>query len=157
MARWHMPSRHRSRNLSPDGLRTNTLPRSRMPPTILNLYEWAGKKDFVSLKFECRSGGRTRDLRLSKQAVLTTAPLHVVIIISKQSVTNLSPNLRRFFCRQLLQLITIWWTRNTVLNYMDSIVKINPFTAKHHYNRFKTFIISLNHCYWDLNQCLIIK
>ena len=47
---------------------------SRRLPTILNLYEWAGKKHFVSLKLEGLSGVRTRDLWLSKQAALTTAP-----------------------------------------------------------------------------------
>ena len=49
--------------------------RSRRLPTILNLYKWAGKKHFVSLKLECQSGARTCDLRLSKQAALTTAPV----------------------------------------------------------------------------------
>ena len=39
--------------------------RSRRLPTILNLYEWAGKKHFVSLKPD--------DLRISKQAALTIA------------------------------------------------------------------------------------
>ena len=48
--------------------------RSRRFPTILNLYEWVGKKHFVSLKLEDKSGFRTRDLRLYKQAALTTAP-----------------------------------------------------------------------------------
>ena len=42
--------------------------------TVLNIYEWAGKKHFVSLKLECQSGGRTRDLRFSNQAASTTAP-----------------------------------------------------------------------------------
>ena len=42
--------------------------RSRRLPTILNLYEWAGKKHLVSLKLEGQSGVRTRDLRFSKQA-----------------------------------------------------------------------------------------
>ena len=48
--------------------------RSRRLPTILNLYKWAGKKHFVSLKLECQRGVRSRDLRLSKQAALTTTP-----------------------------------------------------------------------------------
>ena len=48
--------------------------RSRRLPTILNHYEWAGKKHFVSLKLEGRSGVRNCDLRFSKQAALTTAP-----------------------------------------------------------------------------------
>ena len=48
--------------------------RSRRLPIILNLYEWAGKKQFVSLKLEYQSWVRTRDLRLPKQAALTTAP-----------------------------------------------------------------------------------
>ena len=38
---------------------------SRRFSTILNLYEWAEKKHFVSLKLEDQSGARTRDLRLS--------------------------------------------------------------------------------------------
>ena len=49
--------------------------RSRMFPPLLNLYRWAGKKHFVSLKLGGQSGVRTRDLQLSKQAALTTAPL----------------------------------------------------------------------------------
>ena len=40
--------------------------------TLLNTYEWAVKKHFFSLKLKCKSGGRTRDLRLSKQAASTT-------------------------------------------------------------------------------------
>ena len=48
--------------------------RSLRLPEILNIYEWVGKKHFVSLKLEGQSGVRTRDLRLSKQAALTTAP-----------------------------------------------------------------------------------
>ena len=43
-------------------------------PIILILYEWAEKKHFVSLKLDCQSRVWTRDLRLSKQAALTTAP-----------------------------------------------------------------------------------
>ena len=51
-----------------------TTSRSQRHPTILNLYEWVGMKHFVSLKLDGQSGIRTRNLRLSKQAVLTTAP-----------------------------------------------------------------------------------
>ena len=50
-----------------------TTSRLRRLPTILNRCEWAGKKHVVSLKLECQSGVRPRDLRLSKQAALTTA------------------------------------------------------------------------------------
>ena len=39
--------------------------------TILNLHEWAGKKHFVSLKFEGRSGDRSPTVQA---AVLTTSP-----------------------------------------------------------------------------------
>ena len=49
--------------------------RSHRFPAIVNHYEWAGKKHFVSLKLEGQSGVRARDLRLSKQAALTTALL----------------------------------------------------------------------------------
>ena len=48
--------------------------RSRRLPTILNLYEWAGKKHLVYLKLECQSRVRTRNLRFSKQSASTTAP-----------------------------------------------------------------------------------
>ena len=44
-------------------------------PIVLSLCEWVGKKHcFVSLKRECQSGGRIRDLRPAKQANITTAP-----------------------------------------------------------------------------------
>ena len=49
-------------------------PRSRRLPKLLNLYEWAGKKHFVSLKLEGQRGFQALDLRLSKQTALTTAP-----------------------------------------------------------------------------------
>ena len=42
-------------------------------PTKLNLYEWEGKKHFVSFKLEDQMWVRTRDPRLCKQAALTTA------------------------------------------------------------------------------------
>ena len=48
--------------------------RSRRLPTILNLHEWAERTHFVSLKLGGQSGVRARDLRLSRQVVLTTAP-----------------------------------------------------------------------------------
>ena len=41
-------------------------------PTILNLFEWAGKKHCVSLKLGGQSGARSHDLRLPKQATSTT-------------------------------------------------------------------------------------
>ena len=47
---------------------------SRRLHAILNLYQWAGKKHFDYLKLEDQSGARTRDLRHSKQAAITTAP-----------------------------------------------------------------------------------
>ena len=48
--------------------------RSRRLPTLFYLYDWAGKKHFVSLKLEGQSEAQIRDLRLSKQAALSTAP-----------------------------------------------------------------------------------
>ena len=46
---------------------------SRRLPKIFNLYEWEGKKHFVSLKLNGQCGARTRDFRPSKQVALTTA------------------------------------------------------------------------------------
>ena len=43
----------------------------------MNHYEWAGKKHFASVKFEGQSGGRTRDIRLSKHQ-LHQGPCHSV-------------------------------------------------------------------------------
>ena len=40
----------------------------------MEYYQLAGKKHFVSLKLECQSGGRTRDVRPFNQTALTTAP-----------------------------------------------------------------------------------
>ena len=34
----------------------------------------SGEETFVSLKHECHSGGRTRDLRLARRSALTTVP-----------------------------------------------------------------------------------
>ena len=68
-------SRHRHRKFEPrrsDAEHATSW--SRRLPTILNIYEWARKKYFVSLKLEGQSGARTRDLRHSKKAALTTAP-----------------------------------------------------------------------------------
>ena len=48
---------------------------SRRFSLILNYYEWAGNKHFVSLKLKGQSEVRTRDLLLSKQPALSTAPV----------------------------------------------------------------------------------
>ena len=48
--------------------------RSRRLPTILNLYEWAEKKRFVSLKLDNPSGVRTRDLWLSSRPLWPGPP-----------------------------------------------------------------------------------
>ena len=67
-------SRHRIQNLSPRGLRPSTLPFGHgCSPTILIFYAWAGKKHSLKLESQSQNGIRTRDLWLSKQAVLTTA------------------------------------------------------------------------------------
>ena len=60
--------------------------RSRRLPTILILYEWAGKKHFVSLK----RGARTRDLRLSKQAKQSAEinPFSAGTVIMSQNLTS---------------------------------------------------------------------
>ena len=69
--------------------------------TILNLYEWAEKKHFVSLKLRGHSGARTRDLRLSKQAALTTAPpqngMETVIAMWCDVYVNINHNIIKRF------------------------------------------------------------
>ena len=67
MSKITLPSRHRIRNSSPGGLRPSTLPLSHGGSSAShNTYEWSlrvsGKESFVSLKPECQSGGRIRDL-----------------------------------------------------------------------------------------------
>ena len=56
-----MPYRHRIRNPWRSEVEHATS-RSRRLPTLLNLYEWAGKKHFVFWKLECQNGGRTNDV-----------------------------------------------------------------------------------------------
>ena len=67
--------------------------RSRRLPTILmNHYEWAGKKLFVSLKIEGQSGVQTRDLLLSKEATLTTAPAPTSINLANEDAIMIIGN-----------------------------------------------------------------
>ena len=59
-------------------LRSSTLPLGhKRPHTILNLWNERGINCFFK-KPECQSEGRTRDLRLSKQADLSTTPVPLV-------------------------------------------------------------------------------
>ena len=48
--------------------------RSQRLPTIFNFFERAGKKTSFFFKLKVLGGALNRDLRLSKQAALTTAP-----------------------------------------------------------------------------------
>ena len=75
---------------------------SHMLSTIFNLYGWAGKKHFVSLKLECESGVRTRNLRFSKQTSLIHAagPPHLYKIwILRQRDKFLTDTKRLKCCR----------------------------------------------------------
>ena len=68
-------SRYRIWNSIPSSMRPNTLPLGHEGfPWYWIFQEWAEKKQFVSLKLEGQSGVQNRDLRLSKQAALTTPP-----------------------------------------------------------------------------------
>ena len=68
-----LPSRYRIRNSSPGGLRPSTLPLCHGGcPQYWIITSERGRNIFVSLKLEGQSGVQTRDLRLSKQAALTT-------------------------------------------------------------------------------------
>ena len=72
------PSRHRIRNstpwLSEAELATSW---SRRLPTISNLYEWGGKKHYISLKLECQSGVDPRSPTFQASSVnhCTRAPV----------------------------------------------------------------------------------
>ena len=70
MLRWHC--RQDTGFKRPDAEHATS--RSRRFPTILNLYECARKKHFVSSKLEGQNWVRTCDPRFSKQTALTTAP-----------------------------------------------------------------------------------
>ena len=68
-----LPSKHKIRNSSPGGLgRVRYL--SEAPHNIKSLRVSREGTFFVSLKPKSQNGFRNRDLRLSKQAALTTAP-----------------------------------------------------------------------------------
>ena len=70
-----LPSRHMIRNSNPGGLRPSSLLLSHGgSPRYWIFTSEQGRNSFFSLKLEGQSGVRTRDLRLSKQAALTTAP-----------------------------------------------------------------------------------
>ena len=69
-----LPSRHRILNSSLGSLRPSMLLLGHRGSPQYWIQEWAGKKHFISFKLKGRSGLRTRDLRLIKQAALTTAP-----------------------------------------------------------------------------------
>ena len=60
MSEMTLPSRHRTRNSNPGGLRPSTLPLGhRRPPTILSLrVEWMGKKHFCFFQ-TAETGKRT--------------------------------------------------------------------------------------------------
>ena len=66
-----LPSRHIIRNSSPGGLRPSTVMEA---PYNIESLRMSGGKHFGYLKLEGQSGVQTRDLRLSEQAALTTAP-----------------------------------------------------------------------------------
>ena len=74
--RWHWPPDTWLEYSNPCGLRPSSLllGHGGSTATILKLHELADKKHCVSLKLECQSGVRIRDLRLPRQAALTTAP-----------------------------------------------------------------------------------
>ena len=68
-----LPSR--IQNSSPGGLRASTLPLGHWGfPQYWMITSERGRNIFVSLKIEGKDAVRARDLRLSKQAALTTAP-----------------------------------------------------------------------------------
>ena len=77
-----LPSRHRIRNSNPGGLRPSSplLGHGASPQYWIFTSE-QGRNTFVSLKREYQSTVRARDLRISKQAALATAPepLHYVM------------------------------------------------------------------------------
>ena len=69
-------------------------------PTILNLCEWARKKLFLNPEYQ--SWARTRDLRLSRQAALTTTPgLHSLRKSDRAIIT---------WCYSCSQPMTLIWT-----------------------------------------------
>ena len=106
--------------------------RSRWLPTLLNLYEWPGKKKFVSLKLKGRSGARTRYLRLSKQAAVTTTPGSRHLNEGKSLVDiNLS---WKFF-------LTI---------YTNTASKV-----PHRIHVDKLHCIYINFCYWKIYMSII--
>ena len=88
--------------------------RSRGLHAILDHYEWAGKKYFVSLKFECQGGGQIRDSQFYRQAALTTAPgpppqtSLVVRRENRQSVSSLKKT-----CYEWLY--SAWWQMTLVI------------------------------------------
>ena len=88
--------------------RTRCLLITEAPHKIEYIYVWAEKKHFASLKVEGQSGIRTRDLRLSKQAALTTAPWPSPWQRSKQ----IEYSAARMFCSIFPITLSLVWTND---------------------------------------------
>ena len=73
MSEMALPSQHTIRKSNPGGLNPSSLLLTEALHNIESL-RVSREKTFRFLKFECQSGVRSRDFRLSKQAALTTAP-----------------------------------------------------------------------------------
>ena len=79
-----LSSRHRIRNSSPGGLRPSTLSLGHGGSPQFASLRLSREETFVTLKPECQSGGRTCDLRLSRQAAITlTYTIHCTSAASK--------------------------------------------------------------------------
>ena len=122
--------------------------RSRRLLTILNLYEWAGRKHFVSLKLEGQSGVRTRDLPLSKQSALTTAPENAAPIGQYGNI----------YMHEVTKIDIAYCNIHVLDNHVTfSLGEIHTLTALSTTKLvFNPCISRINHRYCHRNECLTI-
>ena len=101
-----LPSRHTIRNSGPGSLRPSTLPLGHGDSPQY----WIFTKHFVSLKFGGQSGVRARNLRLPKQAALTTAGGGAFARNNFKAAPGDDISFHLYFCNVVVYYVSyIWW------------------------------------------------
>ena len=140
MNKMTLPSRHKIQNSGPGGLRPST------DPTVLDLYEWAEKKHFVSLKLGGQGGVRTRDLWLSKRQgprpnhCETEAEMPMYLYSVMWTLWNLHPLLKFPGCTWYLSWICCWPSGS--MEVMTLRVSQDTWTGSRH----RDWTVSRGHC-----------
>ena len=126
--------------------------RSRRLPKILNLYEWAGKKQFASLKLEGQSWVRTRDCVVDDWPTINQHWLNTLLRDGDKSRT-ISPKARSRSSHEMLTPHKCPIIRSLFLAWSDLLVKginqcapgIMACSQKHQWNNDSGYKHILHH------------